>query len=102
MKEIDDIIGFFVGEPDNVTVDNFLMVMAAAQVDQASDLVEEARWRAFQDVLAEQAFAFQQINSQILFSNNIYSPDELRPAAAFLLLGQRFVIDSYVTGHVVF
>ncbi len=102
LKEIDDIIGFFVGEPDNVTVDNFRTVMAAAQINRASDLVEEGRWRAFQDVLAEQAFAFQQINSQILFSENIYSPDDLRPAAAFLLLGQRFVIDSYITGHVVF
>ena len=102
LKEINDLLGFFVGEPDNVTVDNLRMVMAAAQVAQASDLVEAGRWRAFQEVLAEQSFAFQQINSQLLFSNDIYNPDDLRPAAAFLLLGQRFVIDSYVTGHVVF
>jgi hypothetical protein len=102
LQEIDGLIGFFVGEPDNVTVDNLRGVMETAQVAQASDLVDEERWRAFQDVLAEESFAFQRINSQILFSQSIYSPDELRPAAAFLLLGQRFVIDSYATGHVVF
>ena len=102
LQEINDILGFFVGEPDNVTVDNLRTVMTAARVERASDLVEAARWRVFQDALAEQSFAFQQINSQLLFSNDIYNPDDLRPAAAFLLLGQRFVIDSYVTGHVVF
>ena len=102
LAEMNDIIGFFVGEPDNVTVDNLRTVMAAVQAEQASDLVDFTRWQAFQDMLAEQSFAFQQINSQILFSDNIYDPDRLRPASAFMLLGQRFVIDSYVTGHVVF
>jgi hypothetical protein len=30
------------------------------------------------------------------------SPDKIEPASAFLLLGQRFVIDSYITANVVF
>jgi hypothetical protein len=30
------------------------------------------------------------------------SPDDIRPASAFLLLGQRFIIDSYVSGSVVY
>jgi len=102
LHEIDDLLGFFVGEPDNVTLDHLRTVEATAQVGQASALLDEGTWRNFQAVLAEQAFASQRINSQILFSSNIYDPDDLRPASSFLLLGQRFVIDSYVTGHVVF
>ena len=59
-------IGFFVGEPDNVTVGNFRAVMAMAQIGNASDLVDEGRWRAFQDVLAEipwQVVQYMQKNS---------------------------------------
>lgn len=102
LQEIDEIIGFFVGESDNVTLPNLQAVLAAAQVEQASGLLDEDRWRAFQDVLADQAFAFQNINSQILISGDISDPDAARPASAFMLLGQRFVIDSYITGHTVF
>ena len=102
LQEIDDIIGFFVGESDNVTLDHLRTVTTAAQIAQASEVLDESRWRAFQDLLAQQAFALQRINSQILFSNNIFNPEDAKPASSFMLLGQRFVVDSYVTGHVVF
>ncbi|MFQ5568516.1 MAG: DUF3160 domain-containing protein [Rhodothermales bacterium] len=102
LQEIDDMIRFFVGESDNVTLGHLHTLMTAAQLTQASDLLDVGKWHAFQDVLAEQSFASQRINSQILFSNDISDPDRIQPASAFMLLGQRFVIDSYVAGHVVF
>lgn len=34
--------------------------------------------------------------------NNPTQPDSVKPASAFLLFGQRFVIDSYITDDVVF
>ncbi|MGA7159956.1 MAG: DUF3160 domain-containing protein, partial [Bacteroidota bacterium] len=46
-------------------------------------------------------YAFQRINSQILMSDPT-TLNQIKPAASFLLLGQRFVIDSYVTGNVVY
>jgi hypothetical protein len=55
----------------------------------------------FLDTLSNQAFAYQLILSQILYTNPM-NPDSIRPASAFLMFGQRFVIDSYVTASVVF
>ena len=37
----------------------------------------------------------------MLWSNPM-SPDSMVPASAFMLFGQRFVIDSYVTATVVY
>ncbi len=102
IDEIDALIGFFVGEPDNVTLDHLGAVLDGAGIADVAELARPERFAAFQDYLAEQPFAGQRILSQILFSDTIYDPDALRPASAFLLLGQRFVIDAFVTGGVVF
>lgn len=98
---IDDLLRFFVGESDNVTLPNVMMVAEAAGIDSASDLLDPAAFRAFQDTLRTRSFAIQRITSQILMSDGV-SPDSIEPAASFLLLGQRFVIDSYTTGAVVY
>ncbi len=99
---IDEIIAFFVGEPDNVTLDHLARLKQEAGVTSAAELLDEGVWRNFQSLLEEKSYATQRINSQILFSKSIGDPDGLKPASSFMLLGQRFVIDSYVTGHVVF
>lgn len=102
LRDIDEIIAFFVGEPDNVTLDHLERLMQESGIGSAVDLQDEATWVAFQALLSEKSYATQRINSQILYSTNISDPDGLAPASAFMLLGQRFVIDSYVTGHVVY
>ena len=55
----------------------------------------------FHALLATKSFSGQRINSQILYSNP-FNPEQLQPPSAFLLLGQRFIIDSYVFGNVVY
>ncbi len=102
LETFDAVLQLFVGEPDNVTLGHLRTLRAATGVGRAADLLDEARWRAFQATLAEQAWAIQRIQSQILVNNTPMQPGRLKPAAAFLLLGQRFVIDSYVTGSVVY
>ncbi len=101
LDDIDRLISFFVGEQDNVTPDNLTQVLTEESLTAAT-LLDESTWRAFQDVVRTKPFAEQRINSQILFSANITDPDAIVPASSFMLMGQRFVIDSYVTGHVVF
>ncbi|MCK5086955.1 MAG: DUF3160 domain-containing protein, partial [Melioribacteraceae bacterium] len=54
-----------------------------------------------QDTLSTKDYAAQKILSQVLIQNP-FSPDNIKPASAFMLFGQRFVIDSYITGNVVF
>jgi hypothetical protein len=102
LDEINEIVGFFVGEPDNVTLDHLDRLVQSLGIASSAELLDEARWREFQDLLSQHEFATQRINSQILWSGDPTNPDGLKPASAFMLLGQRFVIDSYVTGHVVY
>jgi hypothetical protein len=101
LSQMEDIIRFFVGDQDNVTVSNMLTLMSDANIQSAAELTDTVRVRAFLNALSQKPYAFQLINSQILFSDPM-SPDQLKPASAFLLLGQRFVVDSYVTGSVVY
>lgn len=101
LEEIDRIVRFFVGESDNITLPQMRSLAGAAGLMNASALLDTLTFRNFCSVLRLQSYAYQRINSQILWSDPL-NPEQSRPAGAFLLLGQRFVIDSYVTGNVVF
>ena len=100
-SEIEGVVSLLVGEQDNVTVDQLRYVLAAAQVGDAGALLNPAKLEAFQQFLATESFAFQRILSQVLRSDPT-TPQSVQPASAFMLFGQRFVIDSYITGNVVF
>jgi len=101
LQRIEEFLRYFVGEQDNVTLENLRQVRSAAGIVSIADLLDSARVVDFQTRLAQERFAFQRINSQILYANP-FDDVPIRPAAAFLLLGQRFVVDSYVTGNVVY
>ena len=100
-EEMEDIISFFVGEQDNVTIDNMGLLKNSVSLNNASELLDSLKIVEFQDTLAAQEFANQLILSQMLWSDPM-SPDSIIPASAFMLFGQRFVIDSYVTATVVY
>ena len=101
-SEIEGIIKIFVGEQDNVKLENLYSLANSIQLDSASQLLNNNKLSAFQDSLKNQPYAYQLILSQILANYSATRPDSIVPASAFLLFGQRFVIDSYVTGSVVF
>src|SRR5574338_408177 len=98
---IENTIKIFAGEQDNVTLDNLIYLKNAVSLNDANELLDSLKIVEFQDTLKNQSFAYQLILSQILF-NNPMSPDSIIPASAFMLFGQRFVIDSYITASVVF
>ncbi len=101
LDDMDSIIKFFVGESDNITLGNVGTITDEIGLGDASDLLDTLRWKAFRDTLASKPFAFQRILSQILYSDP-FDVEKVQPASAFLLLGQRFIVDSYVTGNVVY
>lgn len=101
LDTLDHTIKFFVGESDNVTFDNIVELKQMLNIQRADTLLDIEFFRHFQDLLAQQSFAEQRILSQIIMSDPL-SPDQIKPSSAFLLLGQRFVIDSYVTANVVY
>ncbi len=100
-NQIESIIKAFVGEQDNVTVDNLDEILNDIGVTRADELLDDNKFHEFQNNLKAKSFADQKILSHILFRDPM-SPDSIKPASAFLLFGQRFVIDSYITGNVVF
>jgi len=99
-QEIENIIGFFVGEQDNVTLPNMKILKAATGIAGANQLLDTLTYSRFCDTLKTKSFATQKILSQILAQDPL-KPDSIKPASAFMLFGQRFVIDSYIMGNVV-
>ena len=101
-NQIDHITASLVGASDNATVPNLKNLLDDADISTASDILEPETLLQFQSTVASSPLTQQKINAQILVSLKVRQTTPLRPAAAFLLLGQRFILDSYVLGHVVF
>ncbi len=98
--EIERVLTFLFGEQDNLTVANLKMVVASLGLEDASKLLDPTVLETFQDRLATAGLGSQRILSQMLWSP--MTPEAaVQPAAAFMLFGQRFVIDSYITGNVI-
>ena len=98
---VDRLLELLVGESDNVRAEQLHGLLADLGLADASALLDMQRVKDFQALLVTKPFAQQRINSQILYSNPM-NPEQLQPPSAFLLLGQRFIIDSYVFGNVVY
>lgn len=98
--EIEAALGFMIGESDNVTPENLAGLFDELGIADAGDLSDGATLERFQDALASKPYAGQRILSQILIGDPS-SPEKITPPSAYLLFGQRFVIDSYVLGNVV-
>lgn len=101
LDELDKIIGFFVGEQDNVTLLNLKELKSLTGIQSADKLLDSLTHKLFTDTLKNQSYAYQKILSQIL-THDPMQPDSIVPASAFMPFGQRFVIDSYITGNVVY
>jgi hypothetical protein len=101
LARIEDVLRAFVGDQDNITTALLREYVGSSGISSAAALVDSSVWRSFQQGLLKQSYAVQRINSQILWSDPM-SPDAIQPAAAFLPLGQRFIVDSYVTSNVVY
>ncbi len=98
---IESVIKFFVGDQDNITIDDLSYLKNAVSLKNAGDLLDSLKLVTFQDTLKNQSFAYQMILSQLLAENPM-KPDSIIPASSFLMFGQRFIIDSYVLGNVVY
>ncbi len=98
---IEQILQFFVGEQDNISLGQLSSFVAEQGITSADALLPAGAWKVFQEKLLQQSYAAQRIISQMLWSDPC-DPEQIVPASAFLLVGQRFIVDSYVTGNVVY
>ena len=100
-QQMESTLNFLVGEQDNVTAPQLHDVLESAGVDSPMALLDTNVLHRFQQELAAQPFAYQSIISQILARDPL-SDVPVQGTSAFLLFGQRFTIDAYVTGNVVY
>lgn len=99
IDKIDNLIRLLVGESDNVKL-NHLKELKQELTYSITDFTDTNNVKKFQVLLAGKSYADQKILSQVLWKCPM-NPEKIQPASAFLLFGQRFIIDSYITGSVV-
>jgi hypothetical protein len=99
--DINRVLEFFLGEQDNVTLPNLNGLKDKLQIESAAELLDSNKFKTFRDSLKAQPYAMQRILSQVLY-NDPMKPGDIQPASAFMLFGQRFIVDSYITDNVVY
>lgn len=98
LNNIDKAITLFVGAQDNLTTNDLLKVLSVHNIN-VNSIQQKETLQKFQKECVE-AGAAQKILSQILFGDG--GTEQITPAAAYMLMGQRFIIDSYVFMNVVY
>ncbi len=99
-NDINKVIESFVGEQDNVTIDNLNTMASKLAITDITAFSDTSFVSNFRTELSKEPFSDQKILSQILMTGPGGPP--IKPASAFLLFGQRFIADSYIFSQVVF
>ncbi|MBU3742205.1 MAG: DUF3160 domain-containing protein, partial [Candidatus Kapabacteria bacterium] len=94
---IDTLLRSFLGEQDNVASQDVIAYVESRNLD-VDALGDPSTLTAFRQAMID-AGGGQQILSQILISD---ATEEITPAASWMLMGQRFLYDSFVLANVVF
>ena len=102
LDRAEEMLSLFVGAPDNVTLDGLATLADQAGLGRASDLLDSATWARYQAAVEGADWARQRIRSQILDNSRGEEANRAQPAVAFLLVGQRFALDSFVLSRVVY
>lgn len=100
LRQLDQLIGFLVGQSDNLGIDELAGMLAQVGVKNPADL-NEKKDTALHEQLVATGVAAQRIRSQWVLSMP-EDPVKVEPPALFQVFGQRFLIDSFLLSQVVF
>jgi hypothetical protein len=101
LDAINATIRALVGEQDNMILAELDRLAEALAITSVNALLDTEMQDRVQAELQTGHYSGQEINSQILFADPM-DPEAIAPPRAFLLIGQRFVLDSFVTAGVVY
>ena len=102
LEEIDRVLKGLVGEADNVDSAKLRAIGTEMGLDSVDQLLLPGRFEEFDSRLKANASP-QLILSQFLaFPADPGNPEDQEIPYAYLLMGQRFLVDSFATGQVVF
>jgi hypothetical protein len=99
-RKFDRVTQTFVGRTDSATFDGLARVAAAAKIKGPADLRSEEDLKKLSDAILTSDAGAQAIRSDIYDSPD--SAAKVQVPRSFTVLGQKFVVDSWVTGKVVF
>lgn len=102
LAQMDAIIEFLVGESDNLTPTEFTDLLIAQNIDGADDLLDDATFDALQVALKASLEYGQQILSMFIRGDLAPGPEPVALPVSHRLMGQRFIIDSYIFSNVVY
>lgn len=95
------IIEYFVGESDNLTPKEFSEVIGTINIDSAQHLLNEANMSSLHETLQSNSEYHQSILGNILMTNPYSTEPEPLPIS-YKLMGQRFILDSYILSNLVY
>ncbi len=101
LDENDAIITFWVGESDNLTLSELSNVIDDFGLTSANALYDSTVFDTFQTLLRTNPDYAQRILSNFYLMNPFANQPDTLPIS-FRLLGQRFIIDSYIFSNVVY
>jgi len=100
MQENNEIITLLVGVSDNLTPDDLSELITDHSVS-LSTVADSVSWAEFQTLLKSKAEYGQRILSNILIMDP-YDPNPGELPVSYRLMGQRFIIDSYIFSNLVY
>ncbi len=100
LKNIDGILTALLGTQDNVKLEEINTILKEMSIT-AYDLCDVPTWKEFIGKVMALSSSQQLYSSQILFADP-HAPDLVEPPSVFLLMGQRPIIDGFITANVVY
>ncbi len=101
LNENDKIITFFVGVSDNLTPKEYDGILLGSSIHAATDLMFDSIYDPYYENIENSQEAGQRILSSF-FLMDPYSEEPGKLPASYRVMGQKFIIDSYVFSNVVF
>ncbi|NUM45260.1 MAG: DUF3160 domain-containing protein [Anaerolineales bacterium] len=100
-EEIEQILAFLIGNSDNTTLPDLDRFIVVANISSGSEVLGLSDPSNLLKLLTSGDYGQQHITNQLL----LVAPDNPEPISrpvSFQLFGQRFVLDSYLMGNLVF
>ena len=99
-QQFDRMIQTFVGRTDSMTFAQLGGVLAKGGINSLADVKDVGTLKALQADILSGKIGLQHIRSHYVVSSP-FGPDKAELPRSFTLLGQKFVVDSWVTAKVV-
>lgn len=97
----DKIITFMVGDNDNLSPSELEEIVSTQGLSGAADILDDTKYDAFIQALEESADSGQKILSNF-FIMDPYAEEPDKLPLSYRLMGQRFIIDSYIFSNLVY